>query len=106
MPSLFLTDPPRLDLLWANRHIRYGRYKTWRSGHGAARPFGGFIRASKPASRAFILEIVAALLSVLALRYGMLDGPAVLLEALSVSQSAGHHLSLARAQSAPAFDRI
>jgi hypothetical protein len=41
----------------------------------APRVLRWLIRASKPASRAFILEIVAALLSVLALRHGVLGGP-------------------------------
>jgi hypothetical protein len=58
-----------------------GGYKVWHSGDGAARPSLASPGSSK--SAVFILEIAAALLSVPALRDGILGGPAMSLEAFS-----------------------
>jgi hypothetical protein len=54
--------------------------------HSVARP--SLAWESKPALRVFIVEIVAALLSVLAFRDGMSVGPTVLLESLSAPKRA------------------
>jgi high-affinity K+ transport system ATPase subunit B len=84
MSLLFLIGLPRIDPLCANRHL--GLMIDTRLGvQGMVLRILHWLRPGQANRRPvlFILEIGAALLSVLALRDGILGGPAVSLEALS-----------------------
>jgi hypothetical protein len=74
MPSLFLTFSPRMDLLWANRHIQPGATRLGVQGMVSHVLHRLHPRRANWHSVLLILEIAAALLSV---------WPEVLLETLS-----------------------
>jgi len=84
MSSLLLTGSPHMDFLWGSHHLRV-MADTRLGFQGMVLRVLHWLHPGQANRRPalFILEIAAALLSVLALRDGILGGPAVSLEALS-----------------------